>query len=109
MKNFIKYYYGLDVSHIVQKEEVYFFIINNKYYIFLSCDVNDLTSILKYIGNDLKFHELVLTKDNSSFVILNNNTYSLFKIVLTPLVNSFTPLFNVFTLLFIVPKFIVQV
>ena len=80
MKNAIKYYYNLDVDSIRQIDTTYYLLINNVNYILCECDLVELEKIEKYLYNNYKFHNLILTFDKKLGIIYNNKNYCLFKI-----------------------------
>lgn len=80
MKNAIKYYYNLDVDSIRQIDTTYYLLINNVNYILCECDLVELEKIEKYLYNNYKFHNLILTFDKKIGIIYNNKNYCLFKI-----------------------------
>lgn len=86
MKNEIKYFYNLEPQKIINKNNYYFFIIDNYQYYLKIFDGNlenikYLEELSKNILLNINYaHELILNKDNSTISMINNNPYYLFKI-----------------------------
>jgi hypothetical protein len=80
MKNIIKYYYGLDVDNIIEKDDNYKLIINSNNYLLCKCIKDELLSIINYIPNNYKFHTIIKTINNDICIVINNNQYVLLKL-----------------------------
>ena len=79
MKNIIKYYYGLDVDTIIQKDDNYKLIIDGNNYLLCRCNKIELLNILKYI-NRYNFHTIINTISNDVTIPINNYDYVLLKL-----------------------------
>ena len=75
MKNIIKYYYGLDVDNIIEKDGNYKLIINSNNYLLCKCIKDELLNIINYIPNNYKFHTIIKTINNDICIMINNNQY----------------------------------
>ena len=84
MKNALIYYYNINVSSIHQKNDVYYFNVENNNYIFLKYDYNDeLDDIYRlnkflYQSNPC-FYQIILNKNNEILTFIDNITYILLK------------------------------
>ena len=79
MKNVIKYYYGLDVEKIVEKNGNYHLLIDSNNYLLCKCNKEELMNVINYINN-YNFHTIIKTLDGNIIIVLNNNEYTLLKI-----------------------------
>ena len=79
MKNLIKYYYGLDITYIRQKDNVYYFKIDGYDFIFYPVD-NSFINIYEYIRNNNYFHTVFNTLQGGITVMYNNENYVLMRI-----------------------------
>ena len=79
MKNVIKYYYGLEVDNIIEKDNNYRIVIDSNNYLLCRCNRNDLLNILKYI-NKYDFHTIINTINGDITIFLNNYDYVLLKL-----------------------------
>lgn len=79
MKNMIKYYYGLDIDTIIEKDNNYKLIIDGTNYLLSRCNKIDLLNILKYIDK-YNFHTIVNTIGNDITIPINSYDYVLLKL-----------------------------
>lgn len=79
MKNMIKYYYGLDIDTIIEKDNNYKLIIDGANYLLSRCNKIDLLNILKYIDK-YNFHTIVNTIGNDITIPINSYDYVLLKL-----------------------------
>ena len=83
MKNYINYYYGLDVKNLVLKKDKYFFYTDNVEYIFKECDNVDVEVYYPQLSRILAkykyFLNVVTNKENSLITFINNKPYILLK------------------------------
>ena len=83
MKNVINYYYNLYPENIYQKEEEYYFFINNIRYTFIEYkeDIKEIDKIynthLSLLMNSMYVHPIILNKDNHPITIINKVPYIL--------------------------------
>ncbi len=75
MKNAIKYYYGLDVSKIINSNGNYYLLINNMNYLLYKCNIEDINNIS--LSN---YHTLIPTINGIKYIMFDNNYYVLFKL-----------------------------
>lgn len=84
MKNNINYYYSLSVKVIHQKNNNYYFSVDNNNYILLKWEsVNNLENIYKlndYLIKILPIHKIILNKENKIVTKINNNNYILLQL-----------------------------
>lgn len=83
MKNLINYYYNLIINNIHQKNEIYYFEINDFLYLFIPFDgnIDVLNKIYVFLLNqDIYCHEIIYNKDNSILTNINNSFYCLLKV-----------------------------
>jgi hypothetical protein len=87
MKEYIKYYYNLDIDNISNKENYYSFFYNNFLYIFVYYNrtIEELEDILKII-NELKskniyVHEIIFNIYNSPLSKVGDLNYILLKVI----------------------------
>ena len=80
MNNIIKYYYGLDVSDVIEKNGNYHLIINNNNFLLCECNKNELLEIVNYITNNYVFHHIVLTNNKNLTILLKGKDYVLLKL-----------------------------
>ena len=84
MKNAIIYYYNLNPSDVHQKNDIYYFKINNsKFFLYpLTRNTDELDSIfqinLELIKNGVFVHKIILNKDKNIVTNINNKPYILF-------------------------------
>jgi len=84
MKNTLNYYYGLEISNIHQKNNNYYFNLNNYDYIFIKVDSTDISEIydlsiqLNQMG--VPSHIIILNKENNILTKINNDNYVLLKV-----------------------------
>ena len=87
MKNVINYYYNLYPENIYQKEEEYYFFINNIRYTFIEYkeDIKEIDKIynthLSLLMNSVYVHPIILNKDNHPITIINKVPYILMQTV----------------------------
>ena len=87
MKNVINYYYNLYPENIYQKEEEYYFFINNIRYTFIEYkeDIKEIDKIynthLSLLMNSMYVHPIILNKDNHPITIINKVPYILMQTV----------------------------
>jgi len=88
MKNNIMYYYKLHIDNIYQKNNYYYFDINNERYKFViyTRDIKEQQAIYdlnkKMIMSNIIIHEIIPNKDNYIVTIINNIPYILYKIAI---------------------------
>jgi len=86
MKNNIMYYYNLNIDNIYQKNNYYYFNINNERYelVVYNRDIKEQQAIyelnIKMIMANILVHEIVLNKDKYVVTIINNIPYILYKV-----------------------------
>ena len=84
LKNNINYYYSLSVKVIHQKNNNYYFSVDNNNYILLKWEsVDDLENIYKlnkYLIKILPIHKIILNKENKIVTKINNNNYILLQL-----------------------------
>lgn len=85
MKNVLKYYYNLDPVDIHQKDDIYFFKIDNfKYYMHpVICTDNELKEIFEInrelLLRNFPVHQIILNKNNDILIQHNGINYVLLK------------------------------
>lgn len=86
MKNNIMYYYNLNIDNIYQKNDYYYFDINNERYelVIYTRDIKEQQAIYelnkKMIFANILVHEIIPNKDKYIVTIINNIPYILYKI-----------------------------
>ncbi len=78
MKNFIKYYYGIDIDEYKNIDNNIYF--NNYEFIKFNGEINDLMNMYyTLITYNIYCHEIIINKDNSPITIYNGDKYILIK------------------------------
>ena len=83
MESILNYYYGINVSNIKKYNNDYLVDANNSTYLLseLHEEIDELQKIINILNNtDIKYHLLVLTKDNNLFITYDNKNYCLLQI-----------------------------
>lgn len=80
MRNVIKYFYGLNVTNIRQKNDIYFLEIDGSDYLFCKCDLDKFKNVLKIIDTNFNYHKLVRTINGDICVFFNDTYYVLLKV-----------------------------
>lgn len=82
MKNKIEYYYDIMNINIHEKHGDYYFIYNNKQYMFFVCnrDIKELEAIYVLQHNLTKYHKIILNRNKNVVTIINNKNYLLIEI-----------------------------
>ena len=85
MKNFINYYYNLNIFNIHQRGKDYYFKINEDIYSFvLIKDIGEMDDIFKlnqYLNQSNNFfHKIILNNDNQIITKINGKNYVLLKL-----------------------------
>ena len=80
MKNIIKYYYGLDVDSVIEKDNSYRLVIDKINYLLCKCNKLELIEYENYLINNYVFHEIILTINKDITVIINGEDYVLLKL-----------------------------
>jgi len=85
MKNAIQYYYNLNPVDIHQKDDIYYFKVNNtRFFVYpLSRDEKELNSIyqvdIELLNKNFLVHQIILNKQKNIVTIINEIPYVLFK------------------------------
>jgi uncharacterized protein YbaR (Trm112 family) len=85
MKNWLNYYYNINVDEIHQKDKNYFFEIDQYKFIFFPYfnDLKELKEIYQFseslLNSGIYCHKIVLNKDNNYFTIVEGIPYILMK------------------------------
>ena len=87
MESLINYYYNINALNIQLKDDYYLVQSDNN--LFLLCELQEKPEELMKIidilnGTNIKYHLLVLTKDNNLYVTYNEKNYCLFKVRFKP-------------------------
>ena len=82
MKNIIEFYYNINIDELHNKNDYYYFYINNNYYIFklYQDDINrsnDIYNLNIYIINYINIDKIILNKYNSSTTKVKDDYYIL--------------------------------
>lgn len=85
MKNAIKYYYGLEPSNIHQKDNFFYFLINEYKFIFTECENIEEIDEIYNLSNELLsqgiyLHQIILNLFSKVITQINNKNYILLKI-----------------------------
>ena len=85
MKNFINYYYNLNIFNIHQRGKDYYFKINDEIYsLVMITDISELNDIFKlseYLNqNDNSFHKIIVNINNQIITKINEKNYILLKL-----------------------------
>ncbi len=85
MKNFINYYYNMNVASIHQKGKNYYFNYKNDFYAFIIFTENillkDIYELNMYlVNNNIPIHQIILNQNNEILSKINDNVYILLKI-----------------------------
>ena len=85
MKNFINYYYNMNIPNIHQKGKNYYFKVNDDIYSFIVCyenkDLNDIYQLNNYLNQlKIKFHQIIININNEIITKINDNNYILLKL-----------------------------
>lgn len=83
MKNLINYYYNLIIKTIHQKNDMYYFTINNNVYLFVPFkgNINYLDKIYRFLlSYNIYCHEIVYNKDNNILTDVDNQFYCLLRV-----------------------------
>ena len=83
MENILSYYYGLIINNIKKENDYYLIETNNGTFILseLFGSIDDVQKIIDILNKtDIKYHLLVLTKDNNLFITYEERNYCLLKI-----------------------------
>ncbi len=84
MRNSLYYYYGLDVSGIHQRDNVYYFNHDGYDYIMTICEkknINDIYEYSLYLHSiNVPCHEFILNSSNTLLTTINNYNYVLMKV-----------------------------
>ena len=84
MKNFINYFYNLNVDNIQQRNDIYKLIINNITYMLVPFygDINSIYRIYSFLMyNHIYCHEIIFNKDKQMITIFKDKEYVLLKII----------------------------
>lgn len=82
MNNFIKYYYGLDISDLHKTNNEYSFFVGEKKYLFLPFygNLKQIYDIYLFLNENKRYcHEIINTKNNESIINYNGELYILLK------------------------------
>lgn len=85
MKNWLSYYYNMNIDEIHQKDKNYFFEIKQFKYIFFpySNEINKIKDIYKLsenlLNNGIYCHRIILNKDNNYFTLIDGTPFVLMK------------------------------
>ena len=82
MKNIIEFYYNINIDELHNKNDYYFFYIDNKTYVFkpYTDDINrsnELFNINMYMQNSINIDRIILNRYNSSITKVNEIYYIL--------------------------------
>ena len=85
MKNFINYYYNLNIFNIHQRGKDYYFKINDEIYSFVMIvdisELNDIFKLSEYLNkNDNSFHKIIININNQIITKINEKNYILLKL-----------------------------
>lgn len=84
MKNFINYYYGLNIHDIYFSNEKYFFNSNQIKYLFKVCNDSNIVAYYEDLSYQLEqynyFFSVVLNRDNNYITWIENKPYVLLKL-----------------------------
>lgn len=100
MKNTINYYYQLNIENLHYISDTYYFNYLNQNYklILYNRNFDYIPALVKINQEKLKkityFHEIILTKDNQPFIIVDNKCYILLK--LSNVINDRLSFYDIF-------------
>ena len=77
MKNVIKYYYNLDVSHIRKNDDEYYIEIEGYDYLFTKCDIEKLNENIKYLSPDMYN---IVSSNGMPYIYYNDSYYVLMRL-----------------------------
>ena len=84
MKKYIEYFYDIELQKIINVGDNYFFNINGINYCLYEVkgEINrvNIETILRLTSFMYEFHNVILTKDNQIFCVVEGKKYSLLKI-----------------------------
>ena len=98
MKNVLKFYYGIDVLNIHQKNKNYYFHYDNNDYMFITCmneNINNIYNLsLKLNNYGFMSHSIILNKESQILTKVNEDNYILLKIYVEKRLVNFNDIIN---------------